>query len=236
MKGLLKISPIVFCFGANAQNGSESDLRFIEYGYCAATYFNGDAFVFNKTNTANNDSYNRTPDTVPNLNFSYGWKQGTFVWLNINSDFSIKIELAGTFCVNNLKNNSANTDQKMNYSMGYGIEFKPQLIVKLGNVNRHPIIKMAKCMSYYLSGRQSYLIMGPKFALQKTDKQVLAGSPLNYLSVGSMFGVGMDNMFPNLDVAPEIYVSFDFQPNQNNFFPNSNSRYFASVTLALNIF
>ena len=71
-------------------------------------------------------------------------------------------------------------------------------------------------MSYYLSGRQSYLIMGPKFSYQKTDGRFANGKGADYLTVGTLFGIGADHMFPNLDFAPEFYVSLDYQPGNIN--------------------
>lgn len=236
MRGFVKFFPFFISVGTWAQSSYDADLPIVEFGYCTSTFSGIDVGHAIETKRFNSDLNKRStnPNSLPNL--SYGWKEGTFIWFNVCPEISIKHQTDFGFSVNNYRTQKNIEGRQTAYSVSYGFDIKPQLIVKLGKINHHPIIKMAKCMSYYLSGRQSYLIMGPKISYQTTDKGYLKGQGANYFTVGSVMGIGVDHMFPNLDFAPELYISLDYQPGKNTYSPIASNRFFASLTLAVSIF
>jgi hypothetical protein len=235
MRGFVKFFPFFISVGTWAQSSYDADLPIVEFGYCTSTFSGIDIGHALQTKQFNSDIHKRTDaNTLPNL--SYGWKEGTFLWFNVCPEISIKAQTDFGFCVNNYKTQKTFEGRQTAYSVSYGLDIKPQLIIKLRKVDHHPIIKMAKCMSYYLSGKQSYLIIGPKISYQKTDNNFLNGKGASYFTVGNVIGIGVDHMFPNLDFSPEIYVSLDYQPGKSSYSPIASNRFFASLTLAVSIF
>ena len=91
-------------------------------------------------------------------------------------------------------------------------------------------------MSYYLSQRQMYLIFGPKWAFRKSDKDFLKHNMERNCSVGGVFGFGVDNLFPNLDVAPEVLLSVEYQTGNLYEKQKSSNRVYTGLSLAMNFF
>jgi hypothetical protein len=232
MNLLAKTFPVLLIKMGCAQTPANYSAQKIDYGFTTSTFtgITANSFVREKYN--NIEISNRTLKTLSA--FNYGWKQGLFLWVNFNSCFSYKPELSAVVCINNYKN--LFSSEKAIYSTSAGIEFKSQLIIRLGCWNSQPIIKLARNMSYYLEGKQSYLIIGPKFSFQKADKAFLKLNNDKYTAIGLVIGGGVDNLFLNLDVAPEVLFSVEYKTG--NYFNGSNNsdRYYASMSLAMNFF
>lgn len=231
MKLLAKAIPFLLLKISCAQTAVDYTAKKIDYGYSFATFSGTTLNGFLK------ESSDKNPLSKPQsaTEFNYGWKQGLFLWINLSPCVAYRPELNAVFCVHHHKN-LASPEKKAVYSTSGGFEFKPQFIIRVGCRNTEPVIKLARNMSYYLTQKQSYLIIGPKFSYQKSDKIFLKNNTERNYSVGIVFGVGTDYLFPCLDVAPELTMSIEYQPGNNREQKKSSSRYYTSLSLVMNFF
>lgn len=209
----------------------------IDYGYSTSTFSGITLNNFIADKTLNESDVTKSkfskPSNMPSCN--YGWKQGIFLWVNLSPCYAYRPEINVSFCVTSHKNTFSKT-RKTVYSTSVGFEFKPQLIIRIGCRNTDPIIKLARNMSYYLTQKQTYLIVGPKFSYQKSDKTFLKNNNERNYSTGFVFGFGTDHLFPNLDVAPELVMSIEYQAGNNHEQKKDSNRYYTSLSLAMNFF
>ncbi len=233
MRLLTKTFPVLLIKMGCAQTPVDYSAHKIDFGFSSATFsgFTSSNLVSEKKITG--DFMHSRSKAVST--FSYGWKQGVFFWVNLNSCVAYRPEINAVFCVNNYKN-VFSKNEKAIYSTSLGVEFKPQLIIRLGCWNSDPVIKLARNMSYYLTGRQAYLIVGPKFSYQKADKTFLKMNNDKYSSFGFVFGCGADHLFPNLNVAPELLFSMEYKTGNNSGQKKDSSRYYTSLSLAMNFY
>lgn len=233
MRLLTKTFPVLLIKIGCAQTPVDYSAHKIDFGFSSATFsgFTSNNIVPEKN--FNNDFNHNKTKTMSTI--SYGWKQGFFFWVNLNSCFAYRPEINAVFGINNYKNLFSNNEKTI-YSTSFGVEFKPQLIIRLGCWNSDPVIKLARNMSYYLTGKQSYLIIGPKFSYQKADKTFLKMNDAKYSSFGFVFGCGVDHLFPNLNVAPELLFSMEYKTGNDPGQKKDSSRYCASLSLAMNFY
>jgi hypothetical protein len=234
MKLLAKAAPFILVRLGCAQSPMDHEGRKIDYGFTTSTFAGSSINYIASNFLEKKDVYSYLPISRPNATFSnFGWKQGIFVWVNLSERFSYKAQCDIVFGVNQFRyiNENLNT-----YCRFFGVEYKPQLIIKLGRFNRHPLVKLAKDMSYYMTGRQTYLVIGPKFCYSKPDRYFLKENNIKYSSAGMMFGIGTDNLFPNMDFAPELIVSAEYKTGRRYGDPYDPNRYYFSLSLAVNFF
>ena len=231
MKLLAKAIPFLLLKISCAQTAVDYTAKKIDYGYSFATFSGTTLNVFLKESSDKNPLLNPQSATE----FNYGWKQGLFLWINLSPCFAYRPELNAVFCVHHHKNPTSN-EKKEVYSTSVGFEFKPQFIIRIGCRNTEPVIKLARNMSYYLTQKQSYLIIGPKFSYQKSDRGFLKYNTERNFSVGIVLGGGTDYLFPNLDVAPELKMSVEYQPGNNSEQKKDSNRFYTSLSLAMNFF
>lgn len=237
MKLLAKTFPFLLIKIGCAQTALDYSAIKIDYGYSTST-FSGitlNNFTANKTVTESDITKSKFSKPVLMPSYNYGWKQGVFLWVNLSPCYAYRPEVNVSFCITSHKNPSSKT-KKTIYSTSVGFEFKPQLIIRIGCRNTDPIIKMARNMSYYLTQKQTYLIVGPKFCYQKSDKAFLKKNNERNYSTGFVFGIGSDHLFPNLDVAPELVMSLEYQTGNNHEQKKDSNRYYTSLSLAMNFF
>ena len=233
MKLLAKTFPVLLIKIGCAQTPVDYSAHKIDFGFSSATFSGFSSNNLVPQNNINSDFKYAKSKTVSTI--TYGWKQGFFFWVNLSSCLAYRPEVNAVFGINNYKNLFSKGDRTI-YSTSLGVEFKPQLIIRLGCWNSEPIIKLARNMSYYLTGKQSYLIVGPKFSYQKTDK---AFSKLNndkFSSFGFVFGCGADHLFPNLNVAPELSLSVEYKTGNYPEQKKDSNRYYACLSLAMNFY
>lgn len=236
MKNLAKTFPVLFVGMGYAQLPFDTDAKKIEYGYTTSTFAGASVNYFAANFLEKQGLYSYLPLNKPKTTFSnFGWKQGLFIWVNLNSHLACKAQADVTFCVNNF-NYLAESNKKNNYCTSFGIEFKPQLVLRFGTYEPDPVLRMARDMSYYITGRQSYLILGPKFSYAKPDKTFLRNNNLKYSAVGGVIGIGCDNVFPNLDFAPELLLSVEYKTRSSKTEASPLTRYYVSLSLAVNFF
>jgi hypothetical protein len=236
MKHLAKTLPVLFASMGYAQSSFDADNKKIDFGFTSSTFAGASVNYFAPSFLEKQNLYSYLPLSKPNAIFSnYGWKQGFFIWVNLNQHFAYKAQADITFCVNNFKQLAENSF-KNNYCRSFGIEFKPQLVIRFGTYDPEPIFKMARDMSYYVTGRQSYLILGPKFSYSKPDRTFLQETNLKYSAVGAVVGIGTDNIFPNLNFAPELLLSIEYKTRNSQGGSSPLTRYYVSLSLAANFF
>jgi hypothetical protein len=239
MKGLAKFSPLIFSFSCWSQGNDKVQTR-IEFGYNASTFIGtcANPGIIKKTLLKEPASSKRIPKTPDIPVASFGWKQGIFFWVNLNSYLAYKPEFDISYSVNTYGINYNNRLKKETglYSTAIAFEFKPQIIIRPRKVNKEPIVKIARSMSYYLSGRQPYFILGPKFSYTKSDKNFRKENCSGYYTIGNVIGIGFDNMFHNLDLAPELTCSIEYQTGNFHEDAFSGRRYFVSAALTVNLF
>lgn len=230
MKLLAKAILLLLIKLSCAQTAVDHSVKKIDYGFSFATFSGTTLNGFLK------ESSDKKLLPQPQLlcDFNYGWKQGLFLWINLSPCFAYRPELNAVFCVYQHMNLSS--AKKQVYSTSVGFEFKPQFIIRIGCRNTDPVIKLARNMSYYLTQKQSYLIIGPKFSYQKPDKGFLKNNNERNYSVGIVFGGGTDYLFPNLDVAPELTMSVEYQPGNDPEQKKGSNRYYTSLSLTMNFF
>lgn len=237
MKLLAKTFPVLLFQFSSAQTPIDYSAKKIDYGYSTST-FSGITLnnvikekSFNKEFLAKNQ-FTKAPLT-PSYNF--GWKQGLFFWINLSPCYAYRPEVNATFGITIHKTVFSKVERTV-YSTFVGFEFKPQLIIRIGCRDTEPVIKIARNMSYYLTSRQSYIIVGPKFSYQKSDKSFLRNNGERNFKVGALFGIGVDNLFPNLDVAPELVASVEYQPGNFHIKEKGSNRFYTSLSLVVNVF
>lgn len=233
MKALLKISPLVISLSCLSQTDKEKVNPRIEFGFTSATFCGLSAAnpLLERMSGTDVRRQNITVCSMPSANF--GWKQGLFFWVNLTSYLAYKAEADFVYSVN------THVDQRNfspQYSTSCGYELKPQLIIRPVKTDRAPIIKMAKSMSYYLSGKQPYIIIGPKFGYYQCDRQFRRVNDARHYTIGCVAGVGADNMFHNMDFAPEVTISIEYQTGNAHLTPNASNRYYISAAVAINLF
>lgn len=231
MKLLAKTFPVLLFQLGQAQTDHPS--KKIEFGFSTSTFAGSsinyitDHFL-EKENVYSYVSFNKPSVTFAN----FGWKQGAFIWVNVTKCISYKPQFDILFGVNQYKY----SDRQTIYSKFFGVEFKPQIIIRVGCCDKDPIIKMARNMSYYLSQRQTYLIFGPKWSFKRSDKYFLKHNTERNYFIGGVFGFGVDNLFPNLDVAPEVLLSFEYQTGNRSEKEKGSNRVYTSLSLSMNLF
>jgi hypothetical protein len=224
--------PLIMIKIACSQTPVDFNAKKIEFGFSTSTFAGASVNYLASGFLEKQDLYSYLPLEKPYLTFSnFGWKQGMFVWVNLNTRFSYKAQLDFSYSVNHFKKISGN-----NYCTSFGVEYKPQLIIRLGHYNTSPVIKMARDMSYYITGRQNYLIIGPKFTYARPDKSFYRRTNLKYASAGVIMGIGADNLFPNLEVAPELTVSAEYKTEKVSASPSFWDQCYISLSLAMNFF
>ncbi len=234
MKLLAKTFPLLLIKIGCAQTALDYSAIKIDYGYSTSTFAGITLNNFAPAKTLNESDITKNKFSKPSVmpSFNYGWRQGLFLWINLSPCYAYRPEINASFCVTSHKN----TSTKPIYSTSVGFEFKPQLIIRIGCRNTDPIIKLARNMSYYLTQKQTYLIVGAKFSSQKSDKAFLKKNSERGLSTGIVFGIGSDHLFPNLDVAPELVMSLEYQTGNNHEQKKDSNRYYTSLSLAMNFF
>jgi hypothetical protein len=234
MKLITKAFPVLFFQFGNAQTPTDYTARKIEFGSASST-FAGSSFNYISNNFLEKKNiYAYVPVHQPSVVYAnFGWKQGLFMWVNLNEHISYKTQIDLVFGVTQYKYIS---DKQNTYCKFLGLEYKPQLIIKMGCCDKEPVIKMARNMSYYLTKRQSYLIVGPKWTYRRSDKNFLKNNSERSYSIGGVFGIGVDNLFPNLEVAPELIASVEYQTGNLHEKQKGSNRYYASLSLVMNFF
>ena len=237
MKLLAKTFPVLLFQFSSAQTPLDYSAKKIDYGYSTST-FSGITLnniirekQFSKEFLSTNQ-FSKAPLTP---SYNYGWKQGLFLWINLNPCYAYRPEINATFGITIHKPVFSKAERTV-YSTFVGFEFKPQLIIRIGCRNTEPVIKMARNMSYYLTERQSYLIVGPKISYQRSDKTFLKNNSERNYKIGVLFGIGVDNLFPNLDVAPELVASVEYQTGNSHINEKGSNRFYTSLSLVVNIF
>ncbi len=236
MKLLAKTFPILFISTAHAQLPSETDAERIDFGFTTSTFAGASVNYFADNILEKQNLYSYLPLNKPKTIFSnYGWKQGLFIAVNFSSRFAYKAQADLTFSVNNFKHLVESTS-KNNYCTSLGVEFKPQLIIKFGDFDPEPVLKMARDMSYYATGRQYYFVVGPKFSFCKHDKAFVQKHNLKYSSVGAVLGIGSDTTFPCLNFAPELLLSVEYKTRNTQTESSPFTQYYVSLSLAANFY
>jgi hypothetical protein len=230
MKNIVKISPLVISLSCFSQELKKTNQK-IEFGFTTSTFCGISAASPLIAGLSKTDYNHRTMAKCPLPSTNFGWKPGLFYWVNINSYLSYKAEGDFVYSVNTFK-----LPKGTCYSTSSGFELKPQLIIKPSEIDKAPILKVARNMSYYLSGKQPYFIIGPKFGYYKSDKEFRKETNSKYYTIGCVGGFGIDNMFHNMDFAPEVTVSVEYQTGNAHLLPKASSRYFISTSLAINFF
>jgi hypothetical protein len=234
MKLLAKTLPAFLLQLSYSQVPTDYSARKIEFGSSSSTFV-GSSFNYISNNFLEKKNvYAYVPLHQPSIVYAnYGWKQGLFMWINLNERISYKTQIDLVFGVNQYKYTS---DKQTIYSKFFGVEYKPQIVIKIGCCDTEPVIKMARNMSYFLSRRQKYLIVGPKWTYRRSDKIFLKNnSEINY-SIGAAFGMGIDNLFPNLEVAPELIASVEYLNGNPYEKQKGSNRCYASLSLVMNFF
>lgn len=206
----------------------------IEFGFASSTFAGSSVNYITTSFFEKKDLYSYLPLTRPNATYAnFGWKQGMFFWVNLNEHISYKAQCDIVFGVGQYRSLHENLNTYCKFT---GIEYKPQLIIRLGGFDKEPVIRMAKDMSYYLTGRQTYLVLGPKFTYTKPDHYFLKNNDIQYTSIGGIVGIGADHLFPNLDFAPELVLSAEYKTGRRFGDPYDLNRYYVSLSLGLNLF
>lgn len=236
MKHLAKTLPVLFASMGYAQSSHVTDNKKVDFGFTTSTFAGASVNYFAANFLDKQNLYSYLPINKPKSLFSnYGWKQGLFIWIDLTSHLAYKAQADITFCINNFKHLEG-TSLRNNYCTSFGIELKPQLVIRFGTYDPQPVFKMARDMSYYVTGRQSYLILGPKFSYSKPDKTFLQENNLRYSAIGAVVGIGTDNIFPNLDFAPELLLSVEYKTRNSQKGSSPFTRYYVSLSLAANFF
>ncbi len=236
MKHLAKTFPVLFVSMGYAQLPPDTDAKKIEFGFTTSTFAGASVNYFATNFLDKQNLYSYLPLNKPKTVFSnFGWKQGLFIWVNLNSHFAYKGQADITLCVNTFKN-LVGSLLKNNYCTSLGVEFKPQLVIRFGDYDTEPVFSLARDMSYYATGRQSYFIVGPKFSYCKHDKSFMQNHNLKYTSVGAVVGIGSDTAFPCLNFAPEILLSVEYKTRNSQTEASPFTRYYVSLSLAANFY
>jgi hypothetical protein len=234
MKLLASAAPLLLLKLSCAQTPTDHHGKKIDFGFSSSTFAGSSINYVTSNFLEKKDLYSYLPITRPNATYAnFGWKQGLFIWVNLTEHVSYKAQFDMVFGVNQYRN--INTDLNT-YCKFVGVEYKPQLVIKLGKCNTEPVIQMARDMSYYLTARQYYLIIGPKFTFARPDNSFLRDHDIKYSSVGGVIGFGVDNLFPNLDFAPELLLSAEYKTGRRYGDPYNLNRYYLSLSLAVNLF
>lgn len=234
MKLLAKTFPVLLCQLSNAQTPLDHSAKKIEFGFSSSTFAGASITYITNHFLEKENVYSYVSLNKPNVVYAnFGWKQGLFAWVNLTERVSYKAQFDIVFGVNQYKHTS---DKQNVYSKFFGAEYKPQIVIRIGCCDTDPVIKMARNMSYYLTQRQSYLIIGPKWAFRRSDRDFLKNNSERNYSVGAVFGVGVDNLFPNLDVAPELLVSVEYQTGNQHDKQKSSNRLYTGLSLSMNFF
>jgi hypothetical protein len=236
MRRLAKTLPVLFVSMGYAQLPVDMGAKKIDFGFTTSTFAGASVNYFANNFLAKQNLYSYLPLDKPKTVFSnYGWKQGLFIWVNLNSHFAYKAQADLMFCVNNFKHLTG-FSLKNNYCLSLGVEFKPQLVIRFGAYDPEPVFTIARDMSYYATGRQSYFILGPKFSYCKHDKGFMRTNNLKYSSVGIVAGIGSDTAFPCLNFAPELLLSVEYKTRHSQPEAAPFTRYYVSLSLAANFF
>ena len=113
MKFLAKAFPLLFIKFCCAQSEQDYSALKIDYGYSTST-FSGitlNNFIKDKNlqkEEITKDYFLKNP---ANLSHYYGWKQGLFLWINLNPCFAYRPEVNAIFCVNTYNNILSKTDK-----------------------------------------------------------------------------------------------------------------------------
>ncbi len=235
MKLLAKTFPVLLFQFGSAQTPMDYSARKIDYGYSTSTFSGITLNNMIRENNFSKDPISKNKFTEAPLvaSYNYGWKQGLFLWINLSPCHAYRPEVNATFGITTHKIIFPKTDRTV-YSTFFGLEFKPQLIIRIGCRDTEPVIRMAPNMSYYLTSRQSYLIVGPKFSYQQSDKTFLKHNSERKYKIGALLGIGVDNLFPNLDVAPELIASVEYQPAHIK--EKGSTWFYTSLSLVVNVF
>lgn len=173
---------------------------------------------------------NKSPQTRMNQ-VTYGFNYGVFLWVKVNDRINIKPELNASF--SNYKFEERARPQTSIYATSVDLTVANQAVINLKPVNTHGIIKAAKCMSYYLTTKQPYVLVGPKLSYRKFDQGFLQRGYQNEASMGIVVGYGVNYGFHNMNVAPEIKYSIE-SSSQNAV--DNKKKIIHTITLAINMF
>lgn len=167
----------------------------------------------------------------PLAQVNFGFNYGFFLLTKMTDRVFIRPELNTSF--SNYHYTSNATDYKRVNATSIDISVFNQVIYTLKPINTHGIIKAAKCMSYYLTAKQPYLIFGPKFSFRKYDKGFLHKGYVNEGSFGMLVGFGVNYGFHNMNFSPEI--KYSVEAAQQNKYPLSQ-KITHSIILTMNLF
>lgn len=232
MKKNLYILPVLLSTRLLAQQ--EQVIPNVEFGFTNGTFANVTSITNNGTTPdprPQRDAMMRNGQPARMSQVTYGFSYGLFLWVKVNDRINIKPELDASF--SNYRFGERARPQTSTYATSVDLTIANQAIINLKPVNTHGIIKAAKCMSYYLTSKQPYVLIGPKLSYHKFDQRFLQKGYQNEGSMGIVVGYGVNYGFHNMNVAPEIKYSIE-SSSQNAF--DNKKKIIHTITLAINMF
>lgn len=206
----------------------------VEFGFTNGTFVNVTTITNNGMAPEARPQRDARMNSMPQAKMNqvtYGFNYGVFLWVKVNDKINIKPELNASF--SNYKFEEHARPSTSMYATSMDLTVANQAIINLKPVNTHGIIKAAKCMSYYLTTKQPYMLVGPKLSYHKFDQGFLQKGYQNEASMGIVIGYGVNYGFHNMNVAPEIKYSIE-SSSQNAF--NNKKKVIHTITLAINMF
>lgn len=231
MKKTRYILPVLVSTRLLAQQ--EQVIPNVEFGFTNGTFINVTTITNNgmaPTARPQRDAMMHNSPTRMNQ-VTYGFNYGLFLWVKVNDRINIKPELNASF--SNYRFEERARPQTSTYATSVDLTVANQAIINLKPVNTHGIIKAAKCMSYYLTTKQPYVLIGPRLSYRKFDQGFLQKGYQNEASMGIVVGYGVNYGFHNMNVAPEIKYSIE-SSSQNAF--DNKKKIIHTITLAINMF
>ncbi|MBS1636588.1 MAG: hypothetical protein JST26_11785 [Bacteroidetes bacterium] len=178
--------------------------------------------------------YSRT-NTLPHpqtfSQFTYAFQYGMFLWVKATDRVSIKPEITASF--SNYKISDPASRRQPTYATSTDLSIANQVVLALKPNNTHGIIKAAKCMSYYLTGKQPYLIFGPKLSFRKFDRGFIHKGFQNEATVGFVAGYGINYGFHNMNMAPEIKYGLETTAENKI---NNRQKFIHTISVSINLF
>ncbi len=151
----------------------------------------------------------RTPDagrtTPPMSQTTFGFSYGTFLWVKVNDRLNMRPGINAAFSNDHFDDHR----QRNLYARAIDLTVTNHAIINLKPTNTHGMIKVARCMSYYLTGKQPYVLIGPKLHYKKFDRGFMRKGFESEGSMGLEVGYGINYTFHSMSVAPEIRYSVE---------------------------
>jgi hypothetical protein len=184
-----------------------------------------------QTFAPNERTQTRTPQPESFSQSTYGFMYGAFLWVRATDDIHIRPEVMMGLANYTVRNGAA-TAQPLRATSA-DIAIANQVVVSLRPNNTHAVLKGARCMSYYLTGKQPYVIVGPKVGFRKYDRGFLQRGFDNEASIGLVAGYGVNYGFHNMNFAPEIKYSVEMSA-QNR--PNTHHKIVHTISVCISMF